>query len=172
MGEIRNQLKSQSLETVVPQSFEDVGGRVFPDEPSIGDQLDLTQIVNAWRSTHAPTYGNPIGQSSQTVQKAGASGEAIVTALEATKSQVWRVQGMAIANAGGAAPVGCKILLGDLVLTTDASGNPSGTTPVNSQNGVITYPLFVDLNSPLKFAVTSGTGTDATLIINAIKVSQ
>jgi len=172
VGEVRNQLKSQSLEAVVPQSFEDVGGRVFPDEPSLADQLDLTQIVHAWQATHAPTYGNPIGQSSQTVTKAGASGEAEVTVLEATKSQVWRVQGIAISNSGGAAPVECKILLGDLTLAAGATGNPSSTNPVNSQNGVITYPFFVDLNSPLKFAVISGTGTDAALIVNAIKVSQ
>ena len=172
VDEVRNQLKSQSIQAVDPVSFETVGGRVFPDEPTIQDQKALSDIVSTWQASHAPTYGNPIGQSSVTFQKAGASGEAVVTVIEAVKSQVWRVQGIAIANAGGAAPVVCKILLGDLTLTIDATGNPSGTTPVSSQNGVMTFPIFVDLNSPLKFAVTSGAGTDATLIVNAIKVSQ
>ena len=169
MSEIRNQLKSQSLESVVPSTFNTVGGRVFPDSSSLDGQLDLRQIVDAWSAVHAPTYGNPIGQSSTTVAIAGAAGEAEVDVLTATKSQVYRVQSIALANGGGAAPVVAKILLGDCPLILDATAAPSSAgEPVLSGTG----PFFVDLNSPLKFAVTSGTGTDATLIVNAIMVSQ
>lgn len=169
LSEIRNQLKSQSLEAVVPSSFNEVGGRVFPDEPSVDDQTTLNQIVASWAAVHVPAFGNPIGQSSQTVTKAGAAGEAEVEVLTATKSQVYRVQSIALANGGGAAPVVAKILLGDCPLILDATSAPSSAgEPVLVGAG----PFFVDLNSPLKFAVTSGTGTDATLIVNAIKVSQ
>ena len=169
VSEIRNQLKSQSLEAVVPSSFNEVGGRVFPDEPSVDDQTTLNQIVASWAAVHVPAFGNPIGQSSQTVTKAGAAGEAEVEVLTATKSQVYRVQSIALANGGGAAPGVAKILLGDCPLILDATSAPSSAgEPVLVGAG----PFFVDLNSPLKFAVTSGTGTDATLIVNAIKVSQ
>lgn len=169
MGEVRNQLKSQSLEAVVPSSFNVVGGRVFPDRATLEDQIDLSQIVSAWSSVHAPTYGNPIGQSSATVTKAGAAGEAEVEVVTATKSEVIRIQSIALANGGGAAPVVAKILLGDCPLILDATAAPSSAgEPVLSGTG----PFFVDVNSPLKFAVTSGTGTDATLIVNTIKVSQ
>jgi hypothetical protein len=167
MGEIRNQLKSQSLESVNPDTFNSVGGRVFPDAPSIQDQLDLEQIVKAWGAVHAPTYGNPIGQSSKTVTAAGQGGEAEVTVLSAEKSEVYRVQGVAIQNGGAGAPVIAKVLIGDCPLVFDLTGAPSTTTPFP-----LTQPVFVDLNSPLKFAVLSGTATDALLIVNAIKVSQ
>ena len=167
VGEIRNQLKSQTLEAVTPASFTAVGGRVFPDEPSIQDQLDLEQIVKAWSSVHAPTYGNPIGQSSTTVQAAGAGGEAEVDVLTAEKSEVYRVQAISLQNGGGAAPIVCKVLIGDCPLVFDLTGAPSTTTPFS-----LTQPVFVDLNSPLKFAVLSGTASDALLIVNAIKVSQ
>ena len=76
MSEIRNQLKNQNLEAVLPASLAQVGGQVFPDEPSIQDQLDFAQIVRTWSSVHAPTYGNPIGSTSSTITKAGAAGEA------------------------------------------------------------------------------------------------
>lgn len=167
MGEIRNQLKSQSLEAVEPSTFNNVGGRVFPDETSIQDQLDLEQIVKAWSSVHAPTYGNPIGQSSADFTAAGQGGEAEVDVVTASKSQVYRIQGIAVANGGGASPVVCKVLIGSCPLVMDLTGAPSTTTPFT-----LSQPVFVDLNSPLKFAVLSGTATDATLIVNAIKVSQ
>ena len=169
MSEIRNQLKNQSFSVVDPSAFNEVGGRVFPDQASVDDQFTLREIVSAWSAVHAPTYGNPIGQSSTTVTKAGAAGEAEVDVLTAVKSEVYRVQAIALANGGGAAPVVAKILLGDCPLILDATAAPaSAGEPVLSGTG----PFFVDVNSPLKFAVTSGTGTDATLIVNAIKVSQ
>ena len=167
MGEIRNQLKSQSLEAVNPDSFNSVGGRVFPDGPSLDDQLDLAQIVSAWSAVHAPTFGNPIGQSSITAQGAGQGGEAEVTVLSAEKSEVYRVQAVALQNGGGSAPVVAKVLIGDCPLVMDLTGPPSTTIPYT-----LASPVFVDLNSPLKFAVLSGTATDALLIVNAIKVSQ
>ena len=167
MSEIRNQLKSQSIQAVVPSTFESVGGRIFPDEPSVDDQKILSQIVKTWQAAHSPTYGSPIGQSSQTFTGTGAGGEAEVEVVTASKSQVYRIQGIALANAGGAAPVVCKVLIGDCPLVFDLTGAPSTTTPFP-----LTQPVFVDLNSPLKFAVLSGTASDAALIVNAIKVSQ
>lgn len=167
VGEIRNQLKNQSLQAVDPASFETVGGRVFPDEPSISDQEALAQIVSAWQAAHAPTYGQPIGQSSQTVSEAGLSGETPVQVLSATKSQVWRVQSIAMSNSGGGAPVVASLTLGTCPLVFDLTANPGETAPYP-----ITNTLYVDLNSPLIFTVLSGTATDAALIVNAIKVSQ
>lgn len=167
MSEIRNQLKSQSIQAVSPATFETVGGRIFPDEPSVLDQEALSQIVKTWQAAHSPTYGSPIGQSSQTFTGTGAGGEAEVDVVTATKSQVYRVQGIAVANAGGGAPVVCKVLIGDCPLVMDLTGAPSTTTPFP-----LSQPVFVDLNSPLKFAVLSGTAGDAQLLVNAIKVSQ
>jgi hypothetical protein len=167
MTETRNQLKSQSIEAVVPATFETVGGRIFPDSSSIDDQLTLSQVVNTWQAAHTPTYGSPIGQSSTDYTAAGQGGEAEVDVVTATKSQVIRIQAIAVANGGGGAPVVCKILIGTVPLVMDLTGAPSTTTPFP-----ITQPIFVDVNSPLKFAVLSGTATDATLLVNGIKVSQ
>ena len=167
MGEIRNQLKSQSIQAVDPNAFETVGGRVFPDEPSIEDQQALAQIVATWQAAHAPTYGQPIGQSSQTVSAAGLSGETPVQVLTATKSQVWRVQSIAMSNSGGGAPVVAKITIGNCPIVMDFTANPNESAPFSMTN-----TLFVDLNSPLIFTVLSGTATDAALIVNALKVSQ
>ena len=169
MGEIRNQLKSQSFEAVVPSTFNEVGGRVFPDNATIADQVDLEQIVKTWGAVHNPTYGSPIGQSSKTYTAAGQGGEAEVNVVTAEKSEVIRIQSIALANGGGSAPVSAKVLLGDCPLILDALAAPNSTgEPILVGSG----PWFVDLNSPLKFAVLSGAATDATLLVNGIKVNQ
>ena len=165
--EIRNQLKNQSIKDVDPAAFEQVGGSVFPDEPSISDQIALSQIVSAWSASHSPTFGSPIGRSSLSTTAAGQGGEATVNVLTAEKSQVYRVQAIAVSNGGGAAPVVCKVSIGDVPLVMDLTGAPSTNTPFP-----LSQPVFVDLNSPLSFAVISGTATDAVLMVNAIKVSQ
>jgi len=167
MDEIRNQLKNQNFGAVLPSALKQVGDAVFPDTPSIPDQRTLEQIINTWSAIHVPTYGNPIGASSATVTAAGAGGEAEVTVLSAVKSEVFRIQAISLANAGGAAPLVCKILIGDVALTVDLTGAPSTSTPFP-----LSQTVFVDANSPLKFAVLSGNASDAGLSVNYIATSQ
>ncbi len=167
MDEIRNQLKNQNFGAVLPSSFKQVGSAVFPDRPSIDDQRTLEQIINTWSAIHVPAFGNPIGSSSATVNATGAGGEAEVDVLTAVKSEVYKIQAISIANAGGAAPVICKILLGDVALVMDLTGAPSTQTPFPISNAI-----YVDANSPLKFAVLSGTASDAVLNVNYIATSQ
>ena len=167
MDEIRNQLKSQSFGDVLPSSLSQVGKVVFPDEPTVADQMTLQQIINTWSAVHAPTYGNPIGASSATTDAVGAGGEAEVDVLQATKSEVYRIQAISMTNAGGAAPIVAKILIGSCPIVIDFTANPSSSAPFP-----ITNAIYVDVNSPLKFAVLSGTASEATLTVNYIKTSQ
>ena len=167
MSEIRNQLKNQSFAAVLPSSFEVVGGRVFPDEPSTDDQLVLAQIVKTWQAAHNPTYGTPIGGSSSTVTAVGAGSEASVTVLEALKSEVYQVQAVSITNAGSGGPVVCSVSIGGVPLIAANVTDPASSGPV-----ALSLPVFVDVNSSLTFKVLSGTATDATISVQSIKTSQ
>jgi len=60
MSEVRNQLKSQDLDTVEPAAFKNVGGVVYPDNKAKNNLESLNEIVTSFRSVHTPTYGNPI----------------------------------------------------------------------------------------------------------------
>ena len=167
MSEIRNQLKNQSFAAVIPSSFEVVGGRVFPDEPSVNDQLVLSQIVKTWQAAHTPTYGTPIGGSSSVTTATGAGSEASVTVLEALKSEVYRIQAVSIANGGSGGPVVCSVSLGGVPLIAANVTDPASAAPV-----ALSLPVFVDSASSLSFKVLSGTATDAVISVQAIKVSQ
>ena len=171
MSEIRNQLKNQSFEAVVPSSFGVVGGRVFPDEPSVNDQMVLAQIVKTWQAAHNPTYGTPIGGSGEVSSGDGAGAQALVTVLSAVQSEVYRVQAISCNNKG-LDPMIISIFAGGVPIVVEAGAQP-GNLPVETATGApLSLPLFVDVNTPLTYQVLSGTATDATLNVLSIKVSQ
>lgn len=161
MGEVRNQLKSQSLEAVEPSSFQAVGGRVFPDAPSLEDQLDLRQIVNAWAAVHAPNYGQPIPQTGGTATKDGA-GEV----LEPSTNEVYRINYISLVNAG-AAPIVCVPQIG----STPCASTEAGTVPPG-ETKIIMGPFMCDKQLPIAITVTSGTAADLTTTAVFIKVAQ
>ena len=60
MTKVREQLRNQSIGVVDPSSFLQVGAAVFPDVSAKIDLDSLIQIVGAYATTHAPTYGQAI----------------------------------------------------------------------------------------------------------------
>ena len=159
--EIRNQLKNQSFDNVLPASLKQVGGVVFPDDSSLPDQLAYSQIVNAWQAVHVPTYGNPIPNTGA-VKTVTGSGEA----LNPGDNEVYRVEYIAITNSGGAPADVIPLCDSTPMCSTDVSTiQPASTT-------VVKGPFFVDKLLPLSVAVTSGTASDISTKFVLIKISQ
>lgn len=149
--EIRQQLRNQSLEELLPSSINTVGDRIFPDDMAILDMEALQQIVQAWRSTHAVAYG-------QVIPNSGAIAEGIAdgSGLEPLDNQVIDVVAVSCAN-GGATPMEITVGVGDLVIFAGAV--PPNGTLTSSEIGAI-FPLTLSKGLALKFNVTSGTGSD------------
>lgn len=159
--EIRNQLKNQSFDDVLPSALKQVGGVVFPDNPSVDDQIAFAQIVNAWQAVHTPTYGQPIPNSGS-VKTVTGSGEA----LNPGDNEVYRIEYIAMTNSGGA-PADVLPLCNSIPMcSSDVSTiQPNSTT-------VVKGPFFVDKLLPLSVAITSGTATDIATSFITIKISQ
>lgn len=151
MSTIRNQLKSQDLDTVIPSAFKQVGGVVYPDRSAIVALNDLFQIVNAYRSVHAVTYGNAIPNTGQV-----AEGIEDGQGLAATDNQVIQVNSISVTNAGlGALEV--TISIGDCQLFAGAIP-PSASIGKSDLQGI--FPITIVKGAALKFVVTSGTASD------------
>lgn len=148
--EIRQQLRNQKLEDLLPSSLNTVGDRIFPDDMAILDMEALTQIVQAWRATHAVAYG-------QIIPNSGAISEGIADGggLEPLDNQTLDVLAISCDN-GGVAPVEITIGLGDVIVWAGAVP-PSGTL-TSSEVGI--FPLTLSKGVALKFVVTSGTPAD------------
>lgn len=56
--ELRELLKSQTLNDVLPNSFQQVGGVVFPDSNAASDLADFVKVVDSFRAVHLPTFGS------------------------------------------------------------------------------------------------------------------
>jgi len=149
--EIRQQLRNQSLEDLLVSSINTVGDRIYPDDMAILDMEALQQIVQAWRATHAITYG-------QVMPNTGAIAEGISDGggIAPGNNEVIDIVAISMANSGGA-PVEATISIGDLALFAGAIA-PAGTT-TSTEIGAI-FPLTLSNALSLKFTVTSGTASD------------
>jgi hypothetical protein len=148
--EIRQQLRNQSLEDLLVTSINTVGDRIYPDDMAVLDMEALSQIVDAWRSTHAVAYGN-VQPNAGVLAEGIADGGGIAPG----NNEVIDIVACSFANGGGA-PVEVSMRLGDLPIINIAVP-PTGVT--SSELGAI-FPITLSSNLSLKFVVTSGTSSD------------
>jgi len=163
MGEIVNQLKSQSLDDVLASAFKQVGGAVFPDNRALASLGELIHIVEAWRATHAISYGSPIPNEGADYSASPAVVDTAVDLVAPTTTESVLVNAISAVNTGGA-PVLGTITVGNGVILTTFAANPGSDTPV-----ALPYPLWVTKGAVLSATVTSGTPGDVTLKASAVK---
>ena len=174
MDELRNQLKSQNLSTVSPTAFGEVGGRVFPDNPSIADVNDLIQIVKGWRAVHLPSLGSPISKSATITSQTG-NGDI----LQPTNAQVMRVQTVAFSNID----VTPQDIVGQIIDVSTGTACPLNLNPdPASGTNTLTLPagetlsvnvdLILDSNHKLFFAVTNGDPASCEMVAYSYLTSQ
>jgi len=160
-GQIQNLLKTQSLETVSPAAFKQVGGVMFPDATANIDMARLVSIVSAFQSVTSPNYGQPIPQTSQVISCVGSE-----TLLSNTKNTTSLIQSISLTNGGGV-PITCDILVGSAIVAQFVA-NPSSTTVGLS----IGSSFYLDSANALTVSVTSGTASELTTTALIIGVCQ
>jgi len=151
MSDIRNQLKSQSLDQVLPNAFKQVGGVVFPDASATINLNDLFQIVNSYRAVHAPSYGQSIPNTGLTAEGIEDGG-----GLEPSDNEAFKILAIQASNGGGA-PVEFTLTIGDVLITAGAIP-PAGSVGANELPAI--FPITIVKGNPIKFTVTSGTSSD------------
>lgn len=94
--ELRELLKSQSLDNVQPSAFASVGGVVFPDRPAAFDLADFVDVVDSYRAVHVPTYGNAIPNTTETTTAFLQSSKTSVDLLTVPDNQTYRILGISV----------------------------------------------------------------------------
>lgn len=168
MSEIVNQLKNQNFENVSPVSFKQVGGQIFPDNPALFDVLTLTQIVDGYRATNAPTYGQPIPNTFVVTTTAGEAG--IFPLITTTANTVYKLVAIDCTNGGGS-PIEVQVLIGDGANNVFMA--QSGSISAGSTTGIgFTAGTVFDNNVSLYAQVTVGTEIDAIFNIAYCEIVQ
>jgi len=140
--ELRDLLKSQNLDTVLPTALKQVGGAVFPDRMAEKDLADFVQVVDSFRGVHSPTYGTTIPMSGATVN---VEGNGIV--LRPNKTEVVSINAISISNAS-VGNISVSLTIGGVKI-----GDYTATaTPEETAIG-LGRSIFLDYNSPLVMAV-------------------
>lgn len=166
MDEIRNQFKSQTLDTLEAGSIQTVGGRVFPDAPATTDLEAFKAVVQSWQGVHAPTYAQPIAGSNAIT--AGTGQGAVLSA--STDNEVYRIDSIFLNNAG-AAPITAYLKIGACPINSSMdSHNNAVLQPAG--NAMVMGPFFMDSQTALTVAVTDGTAGDLEWFVKWSKVVQ
>lgn len=164
MTQIRNQFKSQDLETLEATSVSTVGGRVFPDNAAVPDLRALVEVADAWRATHATAYGGPIGGTDGTTshQMQTDNVEAVLTP---SGKALLRVVAVQVTNSGGA-PMTADVLVGGVLLGVQAiTVNPS-----ESSGFLLESDVIIGASTPLQVHLTSGSASDAAVKVAHVNV--
>jgi len=94
--ELRELLKSQSLDEVKPSAFASVGGVVFPDRPAAFDLADFVDVVDSYRAVHVPTYGNAIPNTTTTDTIILQTSKTSVNLLTVPNNQTYKILGISV----------------------------------------------------------------------------
>ena len=151
--EIRQQLRNQTLESLLITQTNQVGDRIFPDDMAVLDMEALQQIVSAWRATHTATFGQVLPNTG-VITEGIEDGQGIAVA----DNEVLELVALSAANAGGA-PITVSIRIGDVVLINSVVDPINGLT--TSDLGAL-FPITLSKGLSLKFVVTGGNASDFT----------
>lgn len=97
--ELRELLKSQSLDDVKPSAFASVGGVVFPDRPAAFDLADFVDVVDSYRAVHVPTYGNAIPNTVTNEVVSMSTTKTSIDLFEVPTNQTYKVLGISVRGA-------------------------------------------------------------------------
>ena len=166
MSEVQNQLNSQNYATVIVDAFNNVGGRVFPDQPATIDINDLNRIVKGWQSTHVPTYGAPLPNNGTEFIAVGTTVGDAVTLVEAQDNEVILVSAISFENIDSGA-IELQVKLGNtLVEIASVAGNAS------SPSAATTLPIYVSKGQKMTITVTSGTANRMNVTASGVYCSH
>lgn len=158
MSQIRNLLKSQTLDDLKPDGLKFSGKNVFPDSAAILSLEDLVSITKSWQAVHAPTYGQPIPQTFNEAQATVTDNDAPSDVLVGTGNVTYKVEAIQITN-GGSSTLAGYISLG----TTKVATYSAGASEVNT----ITLPYPLTIGHPQALTVTNTSGTAGDMICQA-----
>ena len=154
--ELRNQLKSQTLGDVLPEAFKQVGGSVYPDEPSSTYLENFRDIVHSYQSVHLPTLGLPIPQSTNVTTAIQTDSQTEQTLITAENNETYEILSISGAFNGLTTNISSTMLQiynPNTATTVPFMDIPDAETIVEGFSGII-YGHVVDYTQNFKFIAT------------------
>lgn len=184
-NELRNQLKSQTLDEVNPSAFKQVGGVVFPDAAAARNLNDFMEIVNAYKAVHLPTNGTlPIPRSTTVEQVTLTDSKTEVDLLTAANDEVLEVIAISARNASTNYETSGGALFINNAAVADISSLDKYTNTLSGvifgiQMGISTTnmafnprPIILNGGDTLKLETTSTPNADLVLKVIYVKRMQ
>ena len=149
---VRDNLKTLTASTVLASQITAASKVIALSLEAIPDQLSANNIVEFFRSVHAPIYGATIPDTGLT-----ATGIEDGEGLEPGINECFQVLAFQVTNGGATLPLGVSVTIGDVLFYAEAI--PPNET-IGVQNFPAIFPFILSKGNALKFTVTSGTASD------------
>ena len=164
---VRDALSGTQFESLNASQVYDLGGKIFPSVNTRTNQIDIFNIMQTWRSIHAPTFSGPIPQTS-TVTLATTVEDAYVKLLSPSNQEVFLIQSIYTTPVAGAETATFTLYDGTThcPIITPASIS-AGTVYNQSDIGTITCDSSTTL-----YAKTGMADEGVTVVITYYKVVQ
>jgi len=161
---VRDNLKTLSASEVLASQITQASKAIRLSLEAIPDQMSANNVVEFFRSVHAPIYGATIpdtGATSQPIEDGGG--------LEPGNNECFQVLAMQITNGGGINPLEVSVTIGDVQYFAGALA-PNQTIGVSDMNANL--PFILSKGNALKFTTTAGTPTDLSALVSYNKTVQ
>jgi len=155
---VRDNLKTLSAAEVLAQQITSASKVIKLSLEAIPDQLSANNIVEFYRSVHAPIYGQTIPDSGATT-----GGIENLGVFAASNNECYQVLAINATNGGGSSPIEVNITVGDVLIFTGPIAPNQTLTNASFPN---MFPFIIAKGNDIKFQVTSGTSTDFVAAIN------
>ena len=149
---VRDNLKTLTASSVLASQITSASKAIALSLEAIPDQLSANNIVEFFRSVHAPIYGNTIPDSGLV-----ANGIENGQGLEPGTNECFQVLAIQVTNGGGAAPLEVSITISDVKIFSGAIA-PNQTIGVGDLPAI--FPFILSKGNALKFNVTTGAASD------------
>ena len=160
---VRDNLKTLSASEVLASQITSASKAIRLSLEAIPDQLSANNIVEFFRSVHAPVYGATIPDTGLT-----AVGIENGQGLEPGTNECFQILAIQASN-GGATPLEITISIGDVQFYAGAIA-PNSIVGVGDFPAI--FPFIISNGNAIKFTVTSGTPTDLSASVAYNKTVQ
>ena len=149
---VRDNLKTLTASTVLASQITAASKVIALSLEAIPDQLSANNIVEFFRSVHAPIYGATIPDTGLTATGIEDSAE-----FQPGNNECFQVLAIQVTNGGATLPLGVLIEIGGVQFYAGAIP-PGETFGVGDLPAI--FPFILSKGNPLKFTATSGTASD------------
>lgn len=171
MSQIRDQFQTQTQANLEYTKLRDSLDKLFLDRATTSSVQEGIDILEGWKTVHAPTWGTHIPQTAFVLRLQGVDSQGWVSLIKPDPNEIYTVQAV-ILGSGSSGTNTYDVAIEDHVNSQTLYFAVNVSVSANSfadAYSLASSPFTIDGNTELKFRVKTGTGSNGNCYVYASK---